>query len=217
MLITSANSLPLFPESHAQSVTDPFFYESMARKAGHSLIAGVDEAGRGPLAGPVVAAAVIIPEGIALKGVKDSKKMTEKGREKAFFLIDEVAFSIGVGVVSHRFIDEFNILEASLEAMRRAVLSLEPGPDYILVDGVHAVHVNLPQRCIIKGDQVSLSISAASVIAKVYRDRIMRSYNNLFPRYGFLRNKGYGTARHLEALKRYGPSPIHRLTFRGVC
>jgi len=217
LLIISDNSLPLFPESHADPVDDPFFYESMAEKAGHRLIAGVDEAGRGSLAGPVVAAAVIIPGGIALEGVKDSKKMTEKAREEAFPLIDEVASALGVGVVSHRYIDESNILKASLEAMRRALLFLLPAPDFILVDGIHAVPLNLPQRCITKGDQVSMSISAASVIAKVYRDRIMRSYHSLFPEYGFLQNKGYGTSRHLAALKHLGPSPVHRLTFRGVC
>ena len=180
------------------------------------MIAGVDEAGRGPLSGPVAAAAVIIPEGILLEGVKDSKKMTEKARERAFFVINQKALAISIGIVSHSFIDEFNILKASLEAMKRAVLSLDPAPEYLLVDGIHAVPVSVPQRCLTRGDQISQSISAASIMAKVYRDRIMRSYHDLFPMYGFSKNKGYGTAYHMEAIKHHGPSPIHRLTFKGV-
>ena len=188
----------------------------MARKAGYGLIAGVDEAGRGPLAGPVVAAGVIIPKGIRLKGVRDSKKMTENAREKAFSVINQGALSIGIGVVSHRFIDENNILKASLEAMKRAVLSLDLVPEYILVDGIHAIPVSIPQKCLKKGDQLSLSISAASIMAKVYRDRIMRSHHEAFSEYGFFDHKGYGTKRHLAALRRYGPCPIHRLTFKGV-
>ncbi len=213
---TSANNLSLFPKDKSPSETDPFFHESMARKAGYGLIAGVDEAGRGPLAGPVVAAGVIFPEGITLTGIKDSKKMSEKAREKAFHIINEGAIAIAIGVVSHRFIDQFNILKASLEAMKQAVLSLDPLPEYLFVDGIHKVPVSIPQRCVIKGDQIVLSISAASVIAKVYRDRIMRSYHEWLPEYGFFTNKGYGTSGHLTALEQYGPSPIHRLTFKGV-
>jgi len=215
-LITSDKNLPLFPESNTPPETDPFYYESMVRRAGYGLIAGVDEAGRGPLAGPVVAAAVIIPEGVELAGIRDSKEMTENSREKSFSVINERALAISIGVISHRSIDELNILRASLEAMKKAVLSLDPAPDYILVDGIQKVPVSIPQKCLIKGDQICRSISAASVMAKVYRDRIMRSYNDLFPEYGFFTNKGYATARHREALQKYGPSPIHRLTFRGV-
>ncbi len=181
------------------------------------MIAGVDEAGRGPLSGPVAAAAVMIPEGLLLEGVKDSKKMTEKARERAFSVINHKAIAVSIGIVSHSFIDEFNILKASLEAMKLAVLSLDPKPEYLLVDGIHSVPAPIPQRCLTRGDQRSQSISAASIMAKVYRDRIMRSYHELFPMYGFSKHKGYGTAYHLEAIKRYGPSPIHRLTFKGVC
>ena len=213
----SPNNLPLFAESEIRSVTDPFFHETMARKAGYDLIAGVDEVGRGPLAGPVAAAAVIFPEGTVLQGIKDSKAMTEKARDEAFSLIIQKALAISVGVVSHRFIDETNILKASLEAMKRAVLSLGPAPEYLFVDGIHSVPVNIPQGCLKKGDQRCLSISAASVVAKVYRDRIMRSYHERFPEYGFHQNKGYGTKRHLQAIQRHGPCPIHRLSFRGVC
>jgi ribonuclease HII len=215
-LITSANNPPFSLKSQNSSESDPFFHESIARRAGYRLIAGVDEAGRGPLAGPVVAAAVIIPEGILLAGVKDSKKMTEKAREKAFPLIDQMALAIGIGVVSHRGIDDSNILKASLEAMKQAVLYLDLTPEYILVDGINEVPVAIPQKCLKRGDQLSMSISAASVMAKVYRDRIMCSYGELFPEYGFLHNKGYGTARHLVALQKYGPTPMHRLTFKGV-
>lgn len=213
----SANNLSLFAESDIRSVTDPFFHETMARKAGYDLIAGVDEVGRGPLAGPVAAAAVIFSEGTILQGIKDSKAMTEKARDEAFSLIIQKALAISVGVVSHRFIDETNILKASLEAMKRAVLSLGPAPEYVFVDGIHPVPVNIPQRCLKKGDQRCFTISAASVVAKVYRDRIMRSYHERFPEYGFHQNKGYGTKRHLQAIQRHGPCPIHRLSFRGVC
>ena len=216
-MINSDKNLPLFPRSSIQRPFDPFLHESLVRKDGYGLIAGVDEAGRGPLAGPVVAAAAIIPEGVTLSGVKDSKKMTEKAREAAFELINERAHSISIGVISNRYIDKSNILKASLEAMKQAVLSLEPIPEFVLVDGIHKIPIIIPQKCIKKGDQLSQSISAASIMAKVYRDRIMRSYHELFPEYGFHQNKGYGTARHLAALGKYGPSPVHRLTFKGVC
>jgi len=191
-------------------------FERVARGSGYEAIAGVDEAGRGPLAGPVVAAAVVLPEPGALAGVRDSKKMTEKAREEAFSVIHEVALGVGIGVVSPTYIDTHNILKASLEAMKRAVFCLTPRPDFLLVDGIHAVPVPIPQNCIKKGDRLSLSISAASVIAKVYRDRIMRSFDTRFPQYGFVRHKGYGTAGHRAALRRYGPCPIHRRSFRGV-
>lgn len=214
--LKSDNNLHLFPDADTPWDNDPFYYESMARENGLGLIAGVDEVGRGPLAGPVVAAAVIIPEGITFPGVKDSKKMTEKAREKAFSLINEKALSVSIGAVSHSSIDEQNILNASLEAMKLAVLSLEPSPEYLLVDGIHKIPLLIPQECIKKGDQKSQSISAASIIAKVYRDGIMCSYHELYPEYGFDQNKGYGTKHHMEAIRRHGPCPIHRLTFRGV-
>jgi ribonuclease HII len=213
-LFIPPKTLPLFPENNS-SKFDAFFYERLIRKAGYGLIAGVDEAGRGPLAGPVVAAAAIIPQGIQL-GVKDSKQMTERAREEAFPVVQDRALATGIGVVSHQYIDEFNILQASLEAMRRAVLALDPQPEFLLVDGIQKVPLPIAQRCLKKGDQISRSISAASVIAKVYRDRIMRCYHKMYPVYGFARNKGYGTITHVAALKQYGPSPIHRLTFRGV-
>ena len=215
MIISNKNQ-PFLPGFLTPKPVDPLFYEALAGKDGYALIAGVDEAGRGPLAGPVVAAAVIMPAGLTLSGVKDSKKMTERAREKAFYVINQYAIAVGIGVVSHKAIDESNILNASLEAMKQAISYLDPAPEYALIDGINEIPVTIPQRCIKRGDQLSHSISAASVIAKVYRDRIMRSYHMLYPEFGLEKNKGYGTAAHLAALRRYGPSPIHRLTFRGV-
>jgi len=214
--MVSEENLALFPESVFSRDLDTLFYESLVRKAGYRLIAGVDEAGRGPLAGPVVAAAVMLPEGVVLEGVRDSKEMTEKGREKAFSLIHEKALSVGVGVVSAEEIDRINILQASLQAMKQAILSLDPRPEFCLVDGIHPVPVPIPFRCLKKGDRRSHSISAASIVAKVYRDRIMGCFHERFPAYGFLENKGYGTAQHLAALREQGACPIHRMTFRGV-
>jgi ribonuclease HII len=191
-------------------------YESDAWRAGYSLIAGIDEAGRGPLAGPVIAAAVILPENVKLEGVRDSKRMSPRAREDAFSLIEERAISIALAVVSPREIDQINILQATRKAMKQAVLHLDTQPDFLLIDGTHPVDLPIQQRCIVRGDQQCLSISAASVLAKVYRDRMMCSYHELYPRYGFSSNKGYGTRGHLEAITRYGPCSIHRLTFRGV-
>jgi ribonuclease HII len=209
-------NLNLFPENAFRVPDRSTFYEEAARGAGFSVIAGVDEVGRGPLAGPVVAAAVILPEGVLLPEVKDSKQMTPRSREKAFKIICREALSAKIGVVSWGYIDRFNILKASLEAMARAVQSLDPQPGFLLIDGIHPVSLPIPQQCLKKGDQISLSISAASIVAKVYRDSIMTAYHDAYPVYGFAQNKGYGTSKHLEALKKNGPSPIHRLTFNRV-
>ncbi len=213
---TSTESLPLFPDSESPSEADPLFHERLLRTAGYGLVAGVDEAGRGPLAGPVVAAAVILSDDRLLEGIRDSKKMTAKAREKAFDDINRQAAAVSVGIMLPAYIDQFNILQAALQAMRQAVLTLVPQPDYLLVDGIHSVPVPLRQWCLKRGDQISRSISAASIIAKVYRDRIMCSYDKRYPRYGFRRHKGYGTKEHLAAIRAHGPSPIHRLTFKGV-
>lgn len=209
-------NLRLFPESADSLTGDPFFYEGLARKAGYQLIAGVDEAGRGPLAGPVVAAAVIFTGSPDLPGIRDSKQMTARKRDEAFVVIQSEALATGIGVVSHRYIDEFNILKASLEAMSRAVMALDPKPEILLVDGIHAVPVFISQKCLKKGDQICRSISAASILAKVYRDRIMRACHKMYPVYDFDKNKGYGTRRHLAALRQYGPCPVHRLSFKRV-
>ena len=209
-------NLSLFPGTGIPPKCDPFFYEGQLSEEGYALIAGVDEAGRGSLVGPVVAAAVIIPHDDSLKGITDSKKMTERAREKAFPIIHKKAVAAAIGVVSRIYIERFNILKASIEAMRRAVSALVPQPDFLLIDGIYGIPLSTPQICIKKGDQLSRSISAASVMAKVYRDRIMRSYHEIYPAYGLDKNKGYATSRHLEALRRHGASPIHRLTFKGV-
>ena len=213
---SASKNLSLFPESFSSAEFDPFFYEDLARKSGYDLIAGVDEVGRGSLSGPVVAGAVIIPHGIKLAGIQDSKKMTEKTREEAFPVICRKAVTMGIGVVAHDYIDAFNILNASLEAMKRAVLALEPQPGILLVDGIYNINLPIPQKCLKKGDQISKSISAASVVAKVYRDNIMRSYHSMYPEYGFDKHKGYGTRMHFAALKKHGASPLHRITFKGV-
>ncbi|RLB17439.1 MAG: ribonuclease HII [Deltaproteobacteria bacterium] len=207
----------MFPNLEKGSLeADPFYYEALAKRAGYHNVAGIDEAGRGPLAGPVVAAAVVLFDGTDMEGIRDSKAMTEKARDLAFSKIVGTDVAVGVGVVSHRDIDETNILQATLQAMKRAVESLPVRADFLLVDGIHPVPLDIPQRCIKKGDRLCRSISAASVIAKVYRDRIMYSYHQMYPEYGFDRNKGYGTKDHLKAIKKFGPSPMHRLTFRGV-
>lgn len=191
-------------------------FEQMAYRSGYRRIAGIDEAGRGPLAGPVVAAAVILPEGVALPGVTDSKKLSARRREELFALIHSRALSIGVGYGDHLLIDRVNILQATLSAMRDAVLALIPPPDYLLIDGISAIPLQLPQRTIKKGDSASLSISAASIVAKVTRDRLMVEYDSLYPGYGLAEHKGYGSPSHLAAIAALGPSPIHRTTFRGV-
>ncbi len=181
------------------------------------LIAGVDEAGRGPLAGPVVAAAVILPNGYNNDEIKDSKCLSPRRREELFELLRKDALSIGISLVGPREIDDNDILWASLEAMRKAVLRLKLVPELLLVDGIHTIpDIEIPQRAIPKGDSKYTVISAASIVAKVVRDRIMCAWDKVYPQYGFAKHKGYPTKEHREAIMRYGPSPIHRLSFKGV-
>ncbi len=177
------------------------------------LIAGIDEAGRGPLAGPVVAAAVILYPGAEILGINDSKKLSEKAREALYPEILERSMAVGIGIVSAGRIDEINILQATYEAMRKAVSQLCFQPDVLLVDAVTIPGIGIRQVPIIKGDAKSLSIGAASIIAKVTRDRMMRELDEVYPEYGFAAHKGYGTAVHIAALKEYGPCPIHRTSF----
>ena len=177
------------------------------------LIAGIDEAGRGPLAGPVVAAAVILYPGAEILGINDSKKLSEKVREALYPEILERSMAVGIGIVSAGRIDEINILQATYEAMRKAVSQLCFQPDVLLVDAVTIPGIGIRQVPIIKGDAKSLSIGAASIIAKVTRDRMMRELDEVYPEYGFAAHKGYGTAVHIAALKEYGPCPIHRTSF----
>ncbi len=176
-------------------------------------IAGVDEAGRGPLAGPVVAAAVIFPRGLVIDGVNDSKKLTEKKRELLFLAIHEKAAAVGVGIVGHEEIDRINILQASMLAMSIAIAQLQVVPEQLLVDGNFFRHAEFPVHNIIKGDARSHSIAAASIVAKVTRDRMMVELDALYPVYHFAKHKGYGTSAHIEAIVKYGYCPIHRRTF----
>lgn len=188
--------------------------EEKLYRSGIFLVAGVDEAGRGPLAGPVVAAAVILPRNLEVEGLRDSKALSEKRREELFKIIQKKAVAVGVGQESEKEIDRSNILRATLRAMRKAVLALQKGPEYIFIDGRNIVpKIDISQRAIINGDKTVLSIAAASIVAKVSRDRIMRQYHLEYPRYGFNHHKGYGTKLHFEMIKKYGPCPIHRLSF----
>ncbi len=189
-------------------------FELRARRRGFDAIAGVDEAGRGPLAGPVVAAAVILPSGYTNGEIRDSKKLTPRKRESLYTAIRNDAISVGLGVIEASVIDRINILQATLSAMKMAVSNLSPHPDYILIDGIHAIDLPLTQETIIRGDSLSISVAAASIIAKVSRDHIMDRYHILYPQYNFLKNKGYGTEEHREAVKEYGRCKIHRRSFK---
>ena len=181
--------------------------------ASYAYICGIDEVGRGPLAGPVVAGAVILPKDCDILYLNDSKQLSEKKREELYDVIMEKAVSVGLGYVAPERIDEINILQATYEAMREAISKLSPQPDLLLNDAVTIPKVAIKQVPIIKGDAKSISIAAASIVAKVTRDRLMVDYDSVFPEYGFASNKGYGAAVHLEALRKYGPTPIHRKSF----
>lgn len=188
-------------------------FERQCQSQGYKLIAGIDEVGRGPLAGPVVAAAVIFAEGVVIPGVNDSKKLSEAKRE---FLYDEIkakALAIGVGMAEVELIDDINILNATYVAMKRAIESLSVQPDYILLDAVTLKDVEIPQKGIIKGDTLSHSIAAASIIAKVERDRLISSYDSIYPEYKFSKHKGYGTKEHMDCIRKLGLLPIHRRSF----
>jgi ribonuclease HII len=191
-------------------------YETQARRQGYKLIAGVDEVGRGPLAGPVVAAAVILPDDPNLPGINDSKKLSPAKRLKLFAQIREQALTIGVGAVKENVIDKINILQATHLAMCRAIARLNPKPDYLVIDAIKLPQLNIPQQAITRGDALSISIAAASIMAKVIRDELMCQLAKHYPQYHFEQHKGYGTPIHLAALRQYGPCPIHRLSFRRV-
>jgi ribonuclease HII len=188
-------------------------FEKIARQDGYQLVAGVDEAGRGPLAGPVVAAAVIFPPDYVNAEINDSKKLSAAKREKLYEIIEKDSLAIGMRVVDADVIDNVNILQASLQAMRDAVLELSASPDFLLVDGLHRIPIITPQKPLVKGDSLSVSIAAASIIAKVTRDRIMEMYHRQFPQYNFRQNKGYGTKEHLNAIRQFGICKIHRKSF----
>lgn len=205
--------LPLFDDIGETSL---WTYEELAFRRGYRAVAGIDEAGRGPLAGPVVAAAVILPAAVDLPGIDDSKKLSASKRDQLHGLIYDRALAVGVGVADHVCVDRINILQATLTAMADAVNQLSVPADFLLIDGISTIPLNLPQRTIKKGDSASISIAAASVIAKVTRDRMMMAYDQQYPGYGFAEHKGYGCASHLSAIATLGPCPIHRKTFRGV-
>jgi ribonuclease HII len=188
-------------------------FEKLAYCEGYRCIAGVDEAGRGPLAGPVVAAAVIFPPAYQNSEINDSKTLTVNKRDELYKVISKDALAVGVGVAEADVIDRINILRASLQAMCEAVVDLSITPDYILIDGLYTIAIDRPQKALVKGDGLSVSIAAASIIAKVSRDRIMEMYHRQFPQYNFLQNKGYGTAEHRKILQEIGMCKIHRRSF----
>lgn len=188
-------------------------YERRCHDSGYSNIAGLDEAGRGPLAGPVVAAAVILDENIVIPGINDSKKLSEAKREYLYNEIKAKAISVGIGIVDEKTIDEINILQATLMAMRIAIDNSSVKPDYLLIDAERIDNVTIPQLPIIKGDSLSISIAAASIIAKVERDRILVDYDKEYPEYGFGKHKGYGTKQHMDCIRKFGLLPIHRRSF----
>lgn len=191
-----------------------FHYERRCWMKGMARVAGVDEAGRGPLAGPVVAAAVIFPPEVWIYGVDDSKKLTPEKREELFSIIQNCALGVGVSVVSHTQIDLLNIYRASMQAMEESVIKLDIQPHHLLIDGPRYHNDKIPHTAIIDGDAKCFAIAAASIIAKVTRDRLMVEYDQLYPSYGFKRHKGYATPEHLEALRKHGPCEIHRRSFR---
>ena len=189
-------------------------FELACQQNGYKQIAGIDEAGRGALAGPVIAAAVILPINCSIKGVRDSKQLSPTQRARLFDEIHDVAVSVGVGASDHRVIDRLNILEATLLAMQNAVEKLTPSPDYVLVDGLDLPEVGVVGEAIPKGDSKSYSIAAASIIAKITRDRLMVELDRTYPNYGFSQHKGYPTPQHRQAIAQFGASDIHRRTFK---
>lgn len=192
-------------------------FEKKAYQQGYQVIAGIDEAGRGPLAGPVVAAACILPKGLLIPEVNDSKQLTPKMREKLFSrLTSDPSILYGIGVVDSEEIDRINIYQATKQAMFQAIANLPATPDYLLVDGMDLKHPAIPGLKIVKGDQLSLSIAAASIIAKETRDKIMRDFHSEWPHYCFDQHKGYGTEKHLLAIDKHGPCPIHRRSFAPI-
>ena len=212
-LINSAKKRLLAHEKELERLKRMKVYEEQYAQAG--FICGIDEAGRGPLAGPVVAGAVILPKDCDILYLNDSKQLSEKKREELYTRIMDEAVATGIGYASPERIDEINILQATYEAMREAVAKLSVEPDLLLNDAVTIPGVSVKQIPIVKGDAKSVSIAAASIIAKVTRDRLMAEYDRVFPEYGFASHKGYGSEAHIAALKKYGPTPIHRRSFIG--
>ncbi len=191
-------------------------FEEQFRLAGYKIICGTDEAGRGPLAGPVVVAAVILPVGLFIPKLNDSKKLSEKVREELFDLINKEAIAVKTALIDERTIDRVNIYQATINGMYEAILGLDPVPQKVLIDAVPLERLPMPSLSIIKGDAKSASIAAASIIAKVTRDRLMKEYDQQYPEYGFAQHKGYGTAQHIQAIREHGICPIHRRSFEPI-
>ncbi|KXG77245.1 Ribonuclease HII [Fervidicola ferrireducens] len=200
-------------EEEKKRVYELFARERMLAEKGYRYIAGVDEAGRGPLAGPVVAAAVILPLNVFIMHLKDSKLLSESKREKVYEEIKQKAVAVNYSVVDEKYIDRHNILNATLLAMKNAVEGLPVKPDFVLVDALVIPEIEPPQEKVVHGDRLCASIAAASIVAKVERDRIMKDYHKLYPYYDFWNNKGYCTKKHVESIKKYGLSPVHRRSF----
>ncbi len=194
-------------------MTDLWKLENEIYDSGETLLCGVDEAGRGPLAGPVCAAAVILPRGLEIGGLNDSKKLSEKKREELFDIICSSAVSFGIAFASVDEIEKLNILNAAMLAMNRAIEKLDPAPALALIDGNRNSAIKMPSRCVVKGDALCADIAAASILAKVTRDRYMLEMAEKYPQYGFEKHKGYGTKAHYDALREFGPCPIHRMSF----
>ena len=200
-------------ETEIERLDNMLVFENEAYEKGFEFVCGVDEAGRGPLCGPVVAAAVILPKDAHIEGVNDSKKLSEKKREKLFDDIMENAIAVGIGMSDVEVIEKINILGATKEAMKEAISNLNIKPDYVLIDGNQDINIDIDRQTVVSGDARSESIAAASIIAKVTRDRMLKQYDEMYPEYGFAKHKGYGTKAHIEAIKEYGLTPIHRPSF----
>lgn len=195
---------------------DIYQHDDFLRKKGFRRIAGIDEAGRGPLAGPIVAAAVVLPEGVRIEGLRDSKKISENKRELLFAKIAILSEDIGIGIVGHEDIDRLNVLRSTRLAMQYAIEKLSQQPELLIIDALSLPLIPIKQISYIRAEEVSSSVAAASIIAKVIRDKIMMSYHQQYPNYNFKKNKGYSTKEHLESLRMYGPCPIHRKSFQRV-
>jgi ribonuclease HII len=214
--VSRAASPQLLPFNDIQDQEDRLSFERSLSLQGYRRVAGVDEAGRGPLAGPVVASCVVLPLSDEYAVFEDSKALRPAKRDQLYEMLMGSDIPIGIGIVSQKEIDRLNILQASLLAMKKAILNLSVPPDFLLIDGNQPVEVSIAQKSLVKGDSRSASIAAASIVAKVTRDRLMNEYHRQYPQYHFDRHKGYPTRDHREAIMRHGPCPLHRTTFRGV-
>lgn len=199
-----------------QRVANLYTFENECKANGYKLIAGVDEVGRGPLAGPAVVASVILPENFFIEKINDSKKLSEATREKIYDIIMENAIAVNRAIIDEKTIDRVNIYQAAMNGMYEAIYGLNPKPDAVLIDAMPLESLDIYHQSIIKGDAKSASIAAASIVAKVERDRMMNEFDKIYPQYGFAKNKGYGTSEHLEALRKYGPCEIHRKSFEPI-